>query len=267
MSKLLVVVSDLHCGSTVGLLPPGLNTADGTEMVQNAVQRWLWDCWQQAIAFAERVVGDDECQLIVNGDCLEGLHHQSKQVISADIGDHITAAIEALQPLAGMADQTHIVVGTECHTQNAEHGIGKALNASINPATKRHAHDRLTLEFNGLLLSASHHTSATSRQWLESGEYSRAISQERLACSRAGWRVPDIYLRAHRHVSGFYTDFGSMMLCTGAWQMMTRHTFKAVPGAICEPTIAILDARDCDHGELPRVRVRKFSPPEPAATA
>jgi hypothetical protein len=265
--NLAVVVSDLHCGSTVGLLPPGLHTADGTEMAQNAVQRWIWECWEKAHHFAESVCGDDPFDLIVNGDLIEGLHHGSKQVISQDIGDHIAAAVEALKPLASKAANVHLTVGTECHTQNAEHGIGKALNASVNPATRRHVHDRLLLDFNGLLLSASHHTSATSRQWLESGEYSRAISSERLSCARTGWRLPDIFLRAHRHVSGCYTDFSSMMLVTGAWQLMTRHTFKVVPGAICEPTIAILDARDCEPGELPRVRCRKFSPPEPALAA
>lgn len=267
MTNLAVVISDLHCGSSVGLLPPGLHTADGTEIRQNAVQAWLWQSWQAAWTWAEQVIGDDPHTVIVNGDLVEGIHHGSVQVISGDIGDHIAAAVEALKPLADKATTVHLTVGTECHTRNAEHGIGKAIGASVCPATRRHVHDRLAIDFNGLRLSASHHTSATSRQWLESGEYSRAMAQERLACLRSGWSVPDIYLRAHRHVSGYFTDFSSMMVVTGAWKLADRHTFKAVPGAICEPSIVILDARDCEPGELPRVRFRKFSPPEPAIAA
>jgi hypothetical protein len=264
LTKLAVIVSDLHCGSTVGLCPPGLTTADGNEIDPNAVQKWLWQSWERALAFVDATCGNDPYTLIINGDLIEGLHHGTKQVISPDVGDHIEAAKVALQPLCIKADSIHLTIGTECHTQNVESGIGKALNASANPDTKRHAHDRLLIEFNGLLLSAQHHCSATSRQWLESGEYSRAMANERLSCVRSGWRVPDILCRAHRHVSGFFTDFTSAMLVTGAWQLATRHTHKVVPGAICEPTVAILDARQCATGEMPIVRCRKFAPPEPA---
>jgi hypothetical protein len=249
------------------LLPPGLNTADGNPISQNPIQAWLWKCWEQANAFIDTTCGADPFTLIVNGDLLEGLHHGSTQVISGDLGDHVNAALEVLKPLAAKAAQTHVVIGTEVHTRNTEAQIGKALNASKNTDTGRFAHDRLLLEFNGLRLSAMHHCSATSRQWLESGEYSRALGNERLSCIRAGWGAPDILLRAHRHVAGCFTDFGSMMCVTGAWQMQTRHTHKVVPGAVCEPGILILDARNRAQGELPDVRYRKYSPPEPRVVA
>jgi hypothetical protein len=40
-----VVVSDLHCGSIYGMLPPQFETFDGTVKLQNAGQDCFWKCW------------------------------------------------------------------------------------------------------------------------------------------------------------------------------------------------------------------------------
>ena len=48
--RLLVVVSDLHCGSNVGLMPPDSEIIGGNTIGfgSNHHQRWLWECWQDA---------------------------------------------------------------------------------------------------------------------------------------------------------------------------------------------------------------------------
>lgn len=262
--QILVVVSDLHCGSTVGLLPPGFIAADGNEIRQNRYQEWLWECWLDATGdYLRRMVGDDPFVLLINGDVIEGNHHGTTQIVSADVADHVEAAIECLEPLAKRAAQVHLTLGTECHTHSTEAGIGKKLGASKNPDTGKHAHSRLTFRINGCVCSATHHCSATSRAWLESGEYSRAMHGERAECLRAGWTVPDIIFRAHRHRAGFFTDNHSAMVVTGAWQGSTRHTHKAVPGAISEPTICVSDWRGRAEGQLPMVDQMVYAPKAP----
>jgi hypothetical protein len=271
--KILVVISDTHCGSKVGLLPPGISDQDGNELKQNLYQQWLWECWLDATGdYFRRIVGDEPFVLLLNGDLVEGNHHGTKQAYPDNL-DHTAIALNAIRPVASKASMTHIVLGTECHTHSMESGIGAALTkgdekeprctVSTCKDTGKHAHARITFKVNGCLVSATHHCSATSRPWLESGEYGRALHSERGECLRAGWDVPQLLIRAHRHRAGFFTDYSAGLLITGAWQGLTRHGHKAVPGAVSEPSIAICDWRGCDEGELPVVRQRVYAPPAP----
>lgn len=262
--QILVILSDLHCGSTVGLLPPEFDLQDGNRIQHNKYQAWLWQCWMDATGdYFRRHVGNDPFVLLLNGDLVEGNHHGTTQIVSADVADHVEAAIQCLEPLAKKAAQVHLTLGTECHTHSTEAAIGKKLGASKCPDTGKHAHYRIAFRVNGCVCSATHHCSATSRPWLESGEYCRAMHSERTECLRVGWDVPNLLIRAHRHRAGYFTDYAAGLVVTGAWQGLTRHGHKAVPGAVSQPSIAICDWRGCDEGELPVVRQRLYVPKAP----
>lgn len=69
MPKCLLVVSDLHCGSIYGLLPPGFTTSDGRVVSPNAGQAYLWSCWS---TLAEYVGKLKIAGVIVNGDVVDG---------------------------------------------------------------------------------------------------------------------------------------------------------------------------------------------------
>ena len=46
MRYVLAVVSDLHCGSTLGLCgPEPVELDDGGLYTPSAIQRWLWERW------------------------------------------------------------------------------------------------------------------------------------------------------------------------------------------------------------------------------
>ena len=68
--QLLVVVSDLHCGSTVGLLAPDAETHYGNTIGfgSNYHQEWLWDKWQEGMRRVFALAGDDPYVLLCNGD-------------------------------------------------------------------------------------------------------------------------------------------------------------------------------------------------------
>ena len=59
--KLLVVVSDLHCGSTVGLMPPDSENMAGNTLNfgKNHHQAWLWEKWTAAQNAVAEIAGDD----------------------------------------------------------------------------------------------------------------------------------------------------------------------------------------------------------------
>lgn len=230
--KHLVVISDLHCGSTLGLLPPGFVTHEGQEVVANAAQAYLWDCWLAFWAKANAITGG-RYSLLVNGDLVEGCHHKSTQVISPDPGDHMAAAIQALRPAAAGAEAVYVVEGTECHTGGMEHAIARELAATRDPATGRHAWPRLELKLARAHLVASHHMPTTKRPYLEASGLGLELNTERLEAMRGGHAVPSVVIRSHRHKYGAFSDESGLLVATPPWQLLTRFGHKVVPAASC----------------------------------
>ena len=259
-SRIIVLLSDLHIGSVVGLWPSDFVSTEGVPIGQNAFQKWLWACWEDCHELIAKTVGDEPYELVINGDLVEGIHHRTTQVMSADIGDQSSAVIQILEPVTSKAAGVHIIKGTECHTRNDEIRLGKVLGASKNPENGQNAWDNLDIEINGTLINFAHHISATSRPYLEAGAHSIALGVITHTRSRVGKRVPSVICRAHRHRHGIWTDGNQASLITGAWQGLTRHGYKVVPDAISEPSCIILDTRTTDKGDLPLFHQRKYIP-------
>lgn len=259
-SKIIVLLSDLHIGSVAGLWPEGFISNEGFPIGQNPAQKWLWKCWLDCQEWIARTVGNAPYDLVINGDLVEGIHHRTTQVMSADVGDQSAAVMLALAGVTAKAANLHIIKGTECHTRNDEIRIGKALNASRNPENGQHAWDTLDIDLNGTLVNFAHHISTTSRPYLEASAHSIALGVITHSRARVGKRVPAVICRAHRHRHGLWTDGNQASLITGAWQGLTRHGFKVVPDAICEPSCIIIDARATDKRDLPLFHQRKYIP-------
>ncbi len=268
--RLAVVLSDTHCGSTLGLLPPGFETLEGNEVKQNAAQRWLWECWTDANErWIPGIVGKDKYALIINGDLIEGIHHGTSQVVSADVTDHVSAAVETMKPLTKNAAQTFVTVGTECHTKNTEHAIAKSIGATPDPNSKRGAWDKLYLTVAGVPCLFQHHISTTSRYYLRASRLSIAMGNEQLTAMGNGHTPPKVLGAAHCHLFDKYDNGKSLTFTTGAWQFGTRHVAKVATAGFQrpEPTIAILDWRDRKDGELPQFHSQVYTTPEPKGAA
>ena len=65
-----IVVSDLHCGSTVALWPPDGKQSSGNTIGfgDNLHQIWLWQVWCDVLKTARATFGKDPFYLICNGD-------------------------------------------------------------------------------------------------------------------------------------------------------------------------------------------------------
>jgi hypothetical protein len=263
-AKLLVVVSDLHCGSDVGLSYPDATIGQGNTVGfgENYAQEWLWDCWRDAIAQVSKIAGKDKFVLLCNGDLIEGIHHGSAEVIAAAMDDHIEIAIECIRPLSSMAQHLLVTLGTECHTKGFEHILADKLGA-VGGKAKNKWH----FSINGTQCEATHHIGATSRSYLEASLLSIALGNARLQSFRAGHIPSRVFVRAHRHAGGWYSDGDCLIAVTGGWQHLTRHGFKCVPDAIPRPSVVVLDWRDKPEGALPAVHNIQFAPPEPAVLA
>ena len=257
-TKLLVILSDLHVGSSIGLWPPGFVSTEGFSIGQNKFQYGMWQHWQACQKWIAKITGGNEYELLLNGDLVEGIHHRSLQVMSPDVADQVTAAVSVLGPIAQKSKSVYLTKGTECHTGNLELHIGKEIGATVDKSTGHYAFDRLELDFNGVIFSASHHCSSASKPWLESGEYSKFISAEIIEAGRCKRAIPQIVAKAHRHVGGVFDDGTSIGVVTGAWQGLTRHGNKVVSHAIPRSSCVILDFRLSEKGDLPTVHTKTF---------
>lgn len=262
-AKLVCVLSDLHAGSTLGLLPPNFITLEGNEVTPNAIQQWLWQCWLDAIEFIKTVKGDDEMVLVCNGDALEGNHHRTKQIISPDVADHVNAAYAILEPVVQLASKSYMVLGTECHTGTREISLANMLGFERNPDStkKNRAFDKLQIEVNGVPTDFRHHTNCTTRPYLESGMMGPMLAAEILEAVRNNETPPRVVCGAHRHRYGTFSDGHAMMVISAPWQALTRHGGKVVPHARTKPGIFLLDYRNQEPGELPIVRQRLYDAP------
>lgn len=259
-ASLLVVVSDLHCGSTVGLLPPDSETSSGNTVGfgKNHHQAWLWEKWCEAVAQVSAIAGKDKYVLLCNGDATEGIHHRSPEVVAALIEDHCTMAAAALKPFLAKASTVLVTRGTECHTHNIESYLARLIGAKGNEAR-----DHWHFKIHGCHIDAAHHMPATSRAYLEGSGMSIVLGNARLNSVRSGHEPAKVFLRAHRHCGGWFTDGSALLAVTGGWQFLTRHGQKVVTDSIPRPSVLVLDWRGQKEGELPNVHNLTFNPPAP----
>lgn len=258
-SRLILQLSDLHVGSVVGLWPENFTANEGFTIGQTVFQKWLWQCWGDMTEWAAKIIDDEPFDLVLNGDLVEGIHHKTTQVMSADVGDQSTAVLQVLDWLCSKAANVHLVKGTECHTRNDEIRLGKVLGGSRDTTTGQHAWDVLDLEMNGTLFNFAHHIPATTKSYLEAAAHSSALGALTHCRARTGKRVPMVMARAHRHRHGVWNDGNQISAICGAWQGLTRHGFKVVPDAVPQPSAIIYDTRNTEKGDLPLVHQRVYT--------
>lgn len=255
----LVIVSDIHCGSDVGLAPPETKTKSGNIIGfgDNHHQAWLWDNWLAAIPQVKAIIGKSSAALLVNGDATEGVHHRNEStLVAAAIETHTEMAVECLKPFKKLCRKVFVTAGTECHTLNMETVLAQKLGAVDDKAK-----DKWLFRVNGCLVDAAHHMTTTARSYLEASAMSILMGNARVNYLRAGHEVPKVFLRAHRHCGGHYSDGQGLFGVTGAWQMLTRHGYKVVTDSIPRPSVMVLDWRGKLAGELPTVHQIMFNPP------
>jgi len=74
-----IQVSDLHCGSKVGLCPPEVELGSGNVVLHgsNLHQEWLWAVWHELTQRVLGLIAGTPAVLFVNGDATEGSHHKN----------------------------------------------------------------------------------------------------------------------------------------------------------------------------------------------
>ena len=238
------IVSDLHCGSTLGLCPPeGIQLDDGGWYQPSTPQKELWGCWEeywQAVKSA--LQPGDRLFVVVNGDAVDGDHHGTAQIVSRNMAATQHAiALATLQPAIDLNPKRFVVIrGTEAHVGGSgahEEALARALPVQTigNDKTGAHSHWHWQAVSEGVLMDFAHHGSVGKLPHTRSNPAKALAVKIMVAAARHGTRMPDVVYRSHAHqAADTFTEFPVRVIQTRAWQLSTAYVERIAAGSLPE---------------------------------
>lgn len=218
-------ISDIHVLSKYGLVPPDWRIKRDPLY---HVQKYLWSCYEN---YVDRVPMMDA--LLIVGDIVEGtvqLRAEPRGHISDDEVDQLDGCEETLLPLCRKAGAVYFVSGTPFH--DATGGRIEAVAARLKEkginvvawAGRRHAGQVLHLQWNGLMVNASHHN---TRGWMWlAGSASRLAVLS--AANEAARKTPraDVIIRGDLHTHLILKTLGKWVCYLPGWTMPNPHAIR-----------------------------------------
>ncbi|GAG02621.1 unnamed protein product, partial [marine sediment metagenome] len=107
----ILVFSDTHVGSTVGLWPGAHRVEGGGEYLANKYQLWLRDCWTEMLDEVQQF--DEPPTVVMNGDPIQGVNYRDGELITNMTNIQVDAAHTLFHPLRQMAKRWYQIRGTE----------------------------------------------------------------------------------------------------------------------------------------------------------
>lgn len=249
----VVIVSDLHAGCQMALCPPtGARLDSGSVYMPKGPQAALWPVWLDFWEWVRQTLKGQPFDLIVNGDCLDGVHHGSTTQISYSLGDQESLACEILEPRVKKAARYFHIRGTEAHVGKAaesEERVAKQLGAIPNEEGQHSRYDlwlRMGHE-RGPLVHVLHHIGTTGSSAYEATAVHKELVESYVEAGRWGDEPPAAIVRAHRHrdmLDSIPCKHGrALAVVSAAWQLKTPFAWK-IPGArLSQPQIGGLILR------------------------
>lgn len=241
----IAVVSDLHCGSTVGLhpdLPTPLD--DGGTYHPTPAQQWLWECWLTYWAEVMAASRGKRLVVLLNGDLVDGDHHGTAQIVSRHPGVQFDVLLRCLAvPLHLDPAAVIIVRGTESHVGSSgavEEGVarslrGQGVNVVPCPDTRTGSWWHFVGDFGPVRISATHHGRIGQRPWTKGNVSNNLAAQIFYEHAARHERWPDIALRSHYHK---HADSGdshpTRVIQTPAWQLATAYAHRVAADSLAD---------------------------------
>lgn len=265
------VVSDLHCGSTVALCPPTIALDDGGEYRASKAQQWLWQGWGDFWARVARKRDEHDAALYagLNGDLVDGDHHNTSQILSRNPNAQAAVVAEAMRvPLALGLDKLWVIRGTEAHVggnASAEERYADGLRRDKRPVvpddergTASHWHARLDVQ--GVRFDLAHHGRVGQRPWTKPNVVANLAAEIFYNHARDGVPHPHVAIRSHMHqLVDTYDQHPTRVIQTPAWQLATAFIHRIAPGALADVGGVIFVVRDGKLIDVDKVLYR----PEP----
>jgi hypothetical protein len=201
--KTIAIVSDLHIGSSLGLCDgKGMDLGEGGIYLPSKLQQEVYRAWVSFFEWVENEsIGAESTTLVINGDSVDGFHHNTVALATNNIEVQEHAAIELLRPVVKKFDNFYMTRGTEAHVQasaQSEERIAQALHA-IPSEDGQHSWWQLWLDVDGVIFNIAHHIGTTSSSAYESSAVMRELVAALVEAGQWGQHLPDVLVRSHRH--------------------------------------------------------------------
>jgi len=244
-----VVVSDLHCGCTLGLCPPKVQLDDDNIYKPSSIQRKIWKYWQSfwqdwvpSVCVDRKTGKPRPFGVIVNGDTIDGRHHGATTQISQNLMIHARIAKTILEPIVSLCGgRFYMIRGTEAHvgpSAENEEQLARELGAIPNEFGQ-YARWELWKKIGGGLVHILHHIGTTGSQAYEATAVHKELVEEFAEAGRWQEQPPDIIVRSHRHRcmhTHIPTDTGeAIAVVTPGWQAKTPFTWRMAGGRLSPP--------------------------------
>ena len=245
----IVEISDLHSGSTLAVCPPGVRLDDDGLYEYSTYQEVLWGWWLEFWGkWVPMVTEGKPYALILNGDNVEGNHHGTTAVISANMSiqarvlrhllvpmlgaDHVApkvrAGVEDWWPKGARRPSLLVMVrGTEAHngpSGEAEEEVAEALGLP-GPSPGLHSFWGLRCTLEGHLIDFSHHIGTTNSVAYELSALNREVAKCFVGAGQWNDPCPSLIIRSHRHrcsEGAIPTHYGECRIVVSpSWQLHT----------------------------------------------
>lgn len=262
---ILVIVSDLHAGSSVGLWPEGIVDDDGQPLPPNPIGRWLDEQWwrmlDELMATNERII------TVCDGDAIQGSHpERDTQLMTASLHLQREAALHYLKPLRELSEEMYMVHGTGWHEgAGGEHVKGLAKDLDCRPSKSgSRLWWQLYLKLGIHTAHITHHISGTKVPFYEASAPLRDMyGLVGELYRKYGLNMPgvDLMIRAHRHRSVvIHKPPRFHIAVTPCWQLTGEFGHKVAPGSFTD--IGYLLVEEGRHGLWAWSRVFDLPLPE-----
>jgi hypothetical protein len=200
----------------------------------NKFQLGVWSFWEHFWGtWVPHITADAKIRaIVINGDAMEGLHHNMTGVVSTSKENQRNAAKEILEPLRTISKNLFLVRGTEAHGGGQgedEEELGRALR-TIKTEVGDRTWWQVWFELGEHTFQFAHHIETTSSAAYESSAPMREMVTGLVEAAQWGRPMPDVFVRSHRHrfIEIPLPTIGGRirLVVTPGWQLRTPHVEK-----------------------------------------
>lgn len=238
-----IIISDLHAGCQFGLCPPEVQLDSGSLIKHNKYQRKVWNWWIEFWrVWVPKVTRGEPYCVVVNGDAMDGRHHNSVTQISQNLADQKKIAKSILDPIVEMCNgEFYMVRGTEVHVGRSgenEETLAEQLGA-IPDEVGNYSRFELWLKVGSCLAHIMHHIGTTGSTAYETTALMKEFAESCTEAAKWGFEAPNVVVRSHRHrhseVKVPAKDVYGICFTTAGWQLKTPFVYKIPGGRITTP--------------------------------
>ena len=239
---LVVALSDMHTGSTTALFPDRFITfPDGSNHTPNSKQKRIHAHFIECAENVKEARKGKRLVIVHNGDATEGNHHNSQQIRPMEKSDQINVHIELMILFKKIidfhrGDELYYTLGTETHTENSEHEIGKHLGA-VQANDGLYVFNELQKEINGKMFWFTHQGPSRGKGANRGNGIRNWLKHLFIDLTAENIKPPHYVVSSHFHDPdwGGYIgrDNGKYhkmeLIITASWQNKTRYGYDVAP--------------------------------------